>query len=60
MGVDAGHKSPYPSPERKSDGEESENFQDRWIEEMSRPKPKTDHQGLVTGYGSWYKRKIHT
>ena len=60
MGVNAGHKSPSPSPECMPDIEEYEKFQDRWTKEMSRPKPKTDHQVCVTGYGSWYKRKPYT
>ena len=60
VGVDAGHDSPPPSTEHMSDREEAEKFQDLWIEEMSRPKPKTNHQGRVTGHGSWYERKPHT
>ena len=27
---------------------------------MSRPKPKTNHHGCVTGYGIWYECKPHT
>ena len=27
---------------------------------MPRPKPKTDHWGYMTGYGSWYELKPHT
>ena len=59
VGVNAGHKSPSPSPECMPDIEEYEKFQDRWIKEMSRPKPKKNHQGRVARYGSWYKRKPH-
>ena len=60
MGVDDGHNSPYTSPKHMSDGEEAEKVQDCWTEEMSCPKPKTDHRGRVTDYRRWYERNMHT
>ena len=58
--VDVEHKSLYTSTKRILYGEETENFQYRWIKEMLHPKPNMAHWGCVNGYGSWYKRKPHT
>ena len=52
-GVDYGHTSPSPSIKSMMDREEAQKVQDRWIKKMFCPKPKTDHQGRVTRYGSW-------